>query len=695
MTGGYTGKILRVNLTDKSVVSIPTEKYEAYGGGHGMGSAIFFDLVGDQLPFEAFDPRNLIIMMTHPFAGTFVPGSGRCEVQGLGPMLYPIEWFAHSNFGGRFTAQLKYAGWDGIVVEGAADVPVWINVIDDKVTIESAAGIWGMDTWDTQQEISRRVIPSLKFGEWADAGNGNTTQIPAVVCCGIAGENRSRVGALIHGPGSQAALGGFGGVFGSKNLKAISVLGTGIVPIANPKAFMEARFWFRQFLYNVDDPLRKDMTGGFYFWINGSPGGANVTNNPYFYFGDPPAPPLVPARAAACASCPRGCRQRLASADSNESVCAGAAAVRLENADLKLTRQGNDLMHKYGLGHWQFMWMQSYVHDLYKRGILGKGKRIECDLPLDQYGTMGFLDMFMRQISTRSGIGADLSEGLARAAKKWNTYDEDVSNGALNLAYWGTVDHYDPRVEAEWGFGSLMGERDLMLHGMANYPLHWMPEAFRMEGREPYLTAEQAVKLAADAMIPYKGDVFMLDYSDGPTGIYSEHKVKQVAWIKHYEKFWIGSNGFCGWLWPMYFTNNSADSRGATPEAEPRFFNAVTGKNISFADGMEIGRKIFTLDRAIWTLQGRHRDMEVFPDYLYEKPSSGALLPMYDDKTGKWAYATGEGRTLDRAGVEQWKTKFYAFEGFNTESGWPTRKTLEDMDLKKVADLMQKKNRLG
>ena len=109
-TGGYTGKILRVNLTNTSIRTMPTEKYEGYGGGHGMGSAIFFDLVGEQLPFESFDPRNLLIVMAHPFAGAFMPGSGRGEVQGMGPMLYPIEWFAHSNFGGRFASQLKHAG---------------------------------------------------------------------------------------------------------------------------------------------------------------------------------------------------------------------------------------------------------------------------------------------------------------------------------------------------------------------------------------------------------------------------------------------------------------------------------------------------------------------------------------------------------------------------------------------------------
>ena len=182
---------------------------------------------------------------------------------GLGPGLYPIEWFGHSNFGGRFTAQLKFAGWDGIVVEGASDQPVWINIINDQVKIENAAnGIWGMDTWDTQQEISRRVNPKVKHGEWAEfAGNCYSTQVPAVVCCGPAGERKSRVACLLHGPGSQAALCGFGAVFGSKNLKAISAIGSGSAPIADPKAFMDARLWFRQFQWDVDNPRDPEKFG--------------------------------------------------------------------------------------------------------------------------------------------------------------------------------------------------------------------------------------------------------------------------------------------------------------------------------------------------------------------------------------------------------------------------------------------------
>ncbi len=679
MTGGYTGKILRVNLTTKTISTIDTAKYEEFGGGHGIGSALFFDLVGDQLPFPAFDPRNVVIIMATPFSGTFMPASGRSEVQGLGPMLYPVEWFGHSNFGGRFTAQLKFAGWDGIAVEGASDKPVWINIVNDKVTIESADGVWGMDTWDTQEEISRRVIPSLKYGEWADLNAGYTTQIPAVVCCGPAGENLSRLGCLLHGPGSQAALCGFGGVFGSKKLKAISAIGTGGVPIADPKAYMDARLWFRQFQWDVDNPREPErFAQRGYMLISGRPSGGNVLNGQL---------PLVPARAAACASCPRGCRMRLASGESNESVCAGTMAVRVQGTQ-KLSRQANDLMQKWGLGHWQFMPLQSYIQSLYKRGLLGKGKQIECDLPMDQSNTMGFADMLMRQISLRQGLGKELAEGCARFAEKYGLYKEDVASGVLPLPYWGTADHYDARIEAEWGFGSLLGERDLMLHMMANYPLYWMANS-----GDPYLTAEEAAKLYTDAMEPYNGDVFMVDYSDGPTGIYSDSKVKQVAWVKHYEKFWIGSGGFCGWRWPMCITNNTADRRGPTPKAEPKFWNAITGKNLTFADYMEIGHKIYTLDRSIWVLQGRHRDMEVFPDYLYTQKSRGAHLPMYEN--GKWEYGTGAGRTLDRAKVEDFKTRFYKFEGFNPDNGYPTRATLEKMGLKKVADLLQTKGKLG
>jgi aldehyde:ferredoxin oxidoreductase len=120
---GYAGKILRLNLTERIVSEIPTSDYAEWGGGHGMGSAIFFDLVKDKT-IDGFDPANVVTIMTSPLCGTLVPAAGgRTEVQGIGVQSYPIGWFTRGNFGGRFSAMLKYAGWDGIVLEGKAEVP--------------------------------------------------------------------------------------------------------------------------------------------------------------------------------------------------------------------------------------------------------------------------------------------------------------------------------------------------------------------------------------------------------------------------------------------------------------------------------------------------------------------------------------------------------------------------------------------
>jgi aldehyde:ferredoxin oxidoreductase len=679
MSGGFTGKILRVNLTTKQISQLATEKYADFGGGHGMGSAIFFDLVGNQLPFAAFDPRNLVIMTASPFAGTFVPGSGRCEVQGLGPMLYPVEWFGHSNFGGRFTAQLKFAGWDGIVVEGASDEPVWINVVNDQVKIESAKGVWGLNTWDAQEEISRRVIPGLKMGEWAElARNDYTSQIPAVVTCGPVGESLSRLGCLLHGPGSQAALCGFGAVFGSKKLKAISILGTGGVPIADPKALMDARLWFRQFQWDVDNPRDPEIFENGYALIAGKPKGGNVANR-------------LPSRAVACASCPRGCKERTEDASTNEAVCAGTMV------------GGNDIMHRWGAGHWQVMATNGYISALERQGIIGKGTEYDPGDSMPEQssggGRGGFggfggggnerWEALYRNMAKRDNKYGDLiAEAAARMAEKLGRYPKDVNDGTVRLTYWGTQEHYTSQVQVDWGYGSIFGERDLMLHMMSNYPLHWMAQE-----RNPYLTAEEASDLYRQAMVPYQDDRYLVDYGESPeTGIYSDSKIRLVAWVKHYEKFWMGM-GFCGWRWPLCITNNTADRRGATPDAEPKFWNAVTGQNMSFADSMEMGHKIYTLDRSIWVLQGRTKKMETFPDYIYDQGAGGNILPMYID--GKWVYNDGRGRKLDRAKFEDFKTRFYKFEGYNPNNGFPTEATLAEMNMPEVAGTLKKNNKLG
>ena len=686
MAYGYTGKILHINLSKKSISTIETEKYEEYGGGHGIGSAIFWDLVGDQLPFSALDPRNVVTVIASPFSGMVVPAAtGRCEVQGLGPQGYPVEWFTRSNFGGRFSAQLKYAGWDGIVIEGASDDPVWINIIDDKVRIESAALLWGLDVMETQEEISRWVTPGPKFGEWLDVGTRYTTQKPAILCIGPAGENLVRIACLIHDAGNAAGQGGFGAVFGSKKLKAISVIGTGSLKIADPKALMDARLWYRQFQYNVDHPRMEKSPEAFVFSpVNDNPADDNFLNK---------QPPFEPARAQACAGCPKACRMRLASGISNGSSCMDTIwAIGLQGTR-KEKEIACDLVQNYGINAFQMSTMLSYIQSLSNQGILGHGKKIENDLPMGLFGRVEFIYALVKKIANREGIGDALSGGVARAAEEWGRYKEDSDSGLLHLPNWGYAEHYDPRLEVEWSYGSILGERDINEHSF-NFPFHHMPNITKSVNMNPVFSAEEAVEKVSSCVAPYAGDPFMFDYSEGPTGIYSDHRVKTIAWHRHYTRFWLQSLLLCDWVWPRFFTPNSADKSGPTPEGEARFFNAVTGKKLNFVDGVEIGRKIWNLDRAIWVLQGRHRDMEVLAGYVYNVPTKEPYyLPIYENS--KWSYSDCLGRVLDRKRFEEWKTKFYNFEGWNGDSGWPKRNTLEAIGLKKVADALQKNNRLG
>jgi aldehyde:ferredoxin oxidoreductase len=181
------------------------------------------------------------------------------------------------------------------------------------------------------------------------------------------------------------------------------------------------------------------------------------------------------------------------------------------------------------------------------------------------------------------------------------------------------------------------------------------------------------------------------------TGIYSEHKAKQVAWTRHYAGFWNESMAFCEMLLPVFISASRPDFNGPTPDSEIRYYQAVTGNQITFAETMEIGRKIWNLERAIRVLQGRHRDQEIFFPFMY-RPGASLITPtggepVYQD--GKWSWQPLTDMYLDEAGVELFKTNFYRLEGWEIDTGWPTRKALEGLALKKVADTMESRGRLG
>lgn len=673
MTGGYTGKILRVNLTTKTVSSIDTAKYEEYGGGLGMGTAIFWDLAvapGDWDLQDAFDPRNVCSVMAGPMTATGVPGAGRCSVSGLSPHAFPINWFARTNFGGSFATMLKQAGWDGVVLEGKADKPVWINIINDKVTIEDAKTLWGLDIYQTQEKIYQMVMGvRYKFGdEWGKAGDGFTTNEPSIVSIGPAGEKLARIASLVHGSGSGGGQGGFGGVFGSKNLKAISAIGTGSVKVNDPKAVVDARQ-----LYVTKWPIEGMLGIG--------QGTASGT--------------------AGCSNCVKRCRNRNA-INGGESVCADTFWFMKPGGD---NLKGAEMIQRLGINAFElhtgpFPMMPGlgyYLNELYKKGVFGPGKKIESyPLQMEKFGTVEWANAFTNTIAYRVGIGNDLAEGAVRFAQKYGRLEEDSTSGLLRYPHWGFLYHWTlPGVE--WAFGNILGGRDHNHHDLSNRIGPGSGANAKSWG------VEEEVKILADMVIPYQGDPLMFSYGwklpEAKTnGIYSDHMAKTIAWHRHYGSYWKESMVWCDELFADVFNKKNASHKGATPESEPLFFQAVTGKKTTFADGMEIGRKIWNLKRAIRVLQGRNRDLEKFFKFMYlpgacgQNPQQGAL-PVYEN--GNWSYQANADIYLDEPSFEEWKTKYYTLEGWNTGNGWPTRKTLEGVGLKNVADHLQSKGKLG
>jgi aldehyde:ferredoxin oxidoreductase len=226
-----------------------------------------------------------------------------------------------------------------------------------------------------------------------------------------------------------------------------------------------------------------------------------------------------------------------------------------------------------------------------------------------------------------------------------------------------------------------------------------MPNLDITAGRTPVVTAEEASRIIEAKCAPYH-DPQMIDFSE--ENIYSLHMAHTTAWLLHYASFWKRSCGLCDNAFADFINPYGPDNEGITPAGETRLFQNITGEDTDFADSIAIGHKIFTLDRAIWTLQGRHRDQEVLPEYMYNVPSQGvSYIPGQDPccympvfEKGRWEYRNVVPRHLDREKVESWKTIFYELEGYDPETGWPTRQILESFGMDGIKNEMDAKGKL-
>ena len=423
---GWAGKILRVNLDNGSIKTEKTSKYLDYTGGIGIGYKIIYDEAPTADPFS---PENRIIFAVGPLTGSLAPSSGRSEVISISPHVYapgsrhPLV--SRSGFGGYWGAELKFAGYDAVVVQGKAKTPVYINILNDKVTIEDARPMWGKDTFETQDLIK------------AKAGD-EKVQIAVI---GPSGENLVRISPIIHRIGNAAGQGGFGAVMGSKNLKAIAVRGTNGVEVADKKKLVSYVKSVREF---QPGPLGSTpLSTGALSWTEKYIDPKDINKQALRFDQTKSCAPWLNKyhiKSQSCYSCPQGCYSYM----NVDGMGGGAVSCTqwfyswMGNRD-KATFLANQIANKLGVDTFemfpmiQFVWHlqdekvdgKSLLEHLHAKGLVDstikKGLEKGHYPPEGDLGTEG-LETLLTMITYRTGfLGNAWPRDSAGAWTSWRT----------------------------------------------------------------------------------------------------------------------------------------------------------------------------------------------------------------------------------------------------------------------------------
>ena len=216
---GNAGKILRINLSNRSITTEDTTPYlKEYLGGRALNHILLFRDI-DVAKVGPFDPENEIIFSSGPLGGTTFPSSGRCQATFIAPL--PYSGWGDSNVGGAFGPEIKFAGYDAIVATGKAEKPTYVYIEDDRIEFKPADDLWGKGVTESSQILGERHVGAQ------------------TLLIGPAGENLVRFANIRTHHTDALGRGGGGAVMGSKNLKALVIKGSKGVRIFEPTKFLE------------------------------------------------------------------------------------------------------------------------------------------------------------------------------------------------------------------------------------------------------------------------------------------------------------------------------------------------------------------------------------------------------------------------------------------------------------------------
>ncbi|TFF91726.1 aldehyde ferredoxin oxidoreductase [Candidatus Thorarchaeota archaeon] len=415
----FKGRILVCDLDREKNLDLPIDEKAAtqFLGGSGYAAYLLNKLLDPDTP--ALDPGNVLAIMTGPLTGTMAPCTGRHVVCSRSPM---TGLWGESHSGGHFGANLKFAGYDGILVRGRSPRPVMLLIDDGEVEVESARHLWGKTTSETQDTIAEEL------------GKAH------IACIGPAGENLVKYASIVNAE-RVAARCGLGAVMGSKNLKAVVVKGTGQVELAEPEEFRRLATQSSKTLGETMSTLRNQGTAmyvdiGMMF---------NDMSIRYFQNVEFDASDLINAEAmnelltgrTACHSCPISCGRRISVPELGLVNVAGPEYQTLASfgsnlliSDLNKIALMNRLCNEYGM-------------DTISCGSTIALAIYLCDTGRAEYGlSWGDPDTvieLIHKIAQRENDGRILAEGARALAQRHHTEDSALHVRGLE------VPNHDPR----------------------------------------------------------------------------------------------------------------------------------------------------------------------------------------------------------------------------------------------------------
>jgi aldehyde:ferredoxin oxidoreductase len=639
---GYAGKILCVDLATGAVTNISTQDYSnRFVGGRGIAAKIYWDEVSPDV--GPLHPDNRLLFFTGPLAGFPALAGSRWTVCGKSPIAEPVG-FSYCNLGGHWGANLKFAGYDGIVIKGKSDEPVYLSIKDDTVQIRDAASLWGKGAAQTREVLKAELGKSVK-----------------VVAIGPAGEHLVPLASILADSDASGSC-GFGAVMGSKNLKAIAVRGSGSVKAARPDRLREISNHIRE----VRRYPRQIMS-----WSTPPEGGPARMS----LISD--LPPNM--RWDFCYGCIRGCVRavlELPDGSRGKLLCESAVfyeprARRYYGDPKEVPFRANRLCDDYGLDSQAIDGVMMWLSRCHKAGILNDDN---TGIPLSQMGSWEFIETLVRKTALREDFGEVLAQGIVKAASMVGKGTDKAITDYIPKA--GQPTTHDPRLYITNALLYATEPRPpiAQLHDIGLLIVRWLEWLNQSEGA---FVSSSLVRAIAEK---FWGSEVAGDFSTYEGKALAAKKIQDRGYVKE-------SLILCDFYWPMQYFENSEDHLG-DPSLESQVFSAVTGKEVDEEGLYRLGERVFNLQRAIMVREGhRGREDDRLPEAYFTIPLKSfvanpeCLVPGKDGEV-----ITRRGAVVDREKFEEMKTEYYGLRGWDADTGWLRRAKLEELGLKDVAD---------